>query len=32
MMRVRSIGIIFALGLAFAASAGIAQVQQQQGV
>lgn len=32
MMRVRSIGIIFALGLAVAASAGIAQVQQQQGV
>jgi lipopolysaccharide export system protein LptA len=32
MMRVRSIGIIFAIGLAAAASAGMAQVQQQRGV
>jgi len=32
MMRVRSIGIIFALSLAAAASAGMAQVQQQRGV
>ena len=32
MMRVRSIGIIFAIGLAAVASAGMAQVQQQRGV
>jgi lipopolysaccharide export system protein LptA len=32
MMRVRSIGIIFALSLAAAASAALAQVQQQRGV